>query len=89
MTVGSRHGIEAWLGDDHGLTDEQVERLRVISGEIYDRYCTPDPDVADPEMVEADLAQATEEERDAALTAAYRALLGDTDGRVVAGGNTA
>lgn len=74
-----QHEIEAWLGDDHGLTDDQVEELRRISEDIYARYCTPDTDVDDPEMVEADLAQATEDEREAALTTAYRLLLGDED----------
>ncbi|GHH57648.1 hypothetical protein [Lentzea cavernae] len=69
--------MEAWLGDDHGLTDDQVEQLRQISDEIYARYCTPDPDGDDPEMEEADLAQASQEERDVALQTAYRLLLGD------------
>lgn len=73
------HEIEAWLGDDHGLTDEQVEELRRVAEDIYARYCTPDPDVDDPEMVEADLAQATEDERDAALRVAYEVLTGHTD----------
>jgi hypothetical protein len=73
------HEIEAWLGDDHGLTADQVEELRRISEDIYARYCTPEADVDDPEMVEADLAQATEDEREAALTTAYRLLTGDED----------
>lgn len=69
--------IEAWLGDDHGLTDDQVEELRQISDDIYARYCTPDEDVDDPEMVEADLALASEGEREVALRTAYRLLRGD------------
>lgn len=70
--------IEAWLGDNHGLTDDRVEELRRISDDIYARYCTPDDDVDDPEIVEADLAQASEAEREAALQTAYRLLSGDT-----------
>lgn len=58
-----RHEIEAWLGDDHGLTDEQVDELTATAEDIADRY--PDHD--------------DQEERDAALTAAYRILAGDTD----------
>lgn len=77
MKPSETYEIEAWLGDDHGLTDEQVEELRQISDDIYARYCTPADGVDDPEMVEADLAQASEEERDAALQTAYRLLLGD------------
>jgi hypothetical protein len=69
--------IEAWLGDDHGLTDDQVEQLRRIAEDIYARYCTPDPGVDDPGMVEADLAQASEDERQAALAVAYRLLAGE------------
>lgn len=72
-----RHEIEAWLGDDHGLTDDQVDELARISDEIYERYCAPDDDVDDPEMVEADLAQASQDERDDALTTAYQLLLGE------------
>lgn len=79
MTSTQTYEIEAWLGDDHDLTDQQVEQLRQIAEEIYARYCTPDPDVDDPEMVEADLAQATETEREAALRVAYEVLAGSTD----------
>lgn len=53
-----RHEIEAWLGDDHGLTDEQIDELTRTADDIAARY--PDPD-------DADL-------RDAALTAAYRLM---------------
>lgn len=77
MKPSQTHEIEAWLGDDHGLTDEQVEELRQISDDIYAHYCTPDDDVDDPEMVEADLAQASQDERDVALQTAYRLLLGE------------
>lgn len=72
------HEMEAWLGDDHGLTDEQVAELARIADDITARYCTPEPGVDDPEEVRADLLATTAEERDAALTAAYRLLAGDT-----------
>jgi hypothetical protein len=58
-----RYEIEAWLGDDHGLADEQIERLLTASDAIGHRY--PDPDDAD--------------EREAALTVAYRLLVEDPD----------
>lgn len=56
-----RHEIEAWLGDESDLTGEQVTRLTAITGEIAARY--PDPDDGD--------------EREAALTVAYRVMAGD------------
>lgn len=59
-----RYEIEAWLGDDHGLTDEQVTDLIRISDEINERY--PDED-------DADLC-------DAAMVAAYRILSGHDSG---------
>jgi len=77
MKPSQTYEIEAWLGDDHGLTDDQVEQLRQISDDIYARYCTPAAGVDDPEMVEADLAQATEDQRESALQTAYRLLSGD------------
>lgn len=57
------HEIEAWLGDDHGLTSEQIDELAHTADEITDRY--PDEDDRD--------------EREAALTAAYRIMIGDQD----------
>lgn len=75
MNKTQRHEMDAWLGDDHGLTDEQVTDLMRISDQIDARYCTPDADVDDPEMVELDLAQASEGEREAALTVAYRLMV--------------
>lgn len=77
MKPTQTHEIEAWLGNDHGLTDDQVEELRQIADDIYARYCTPDEDADDPEVVEADLAQASEAERQVALQTAYRLLRGD------------
>lgn len=77
MRPTETHEIEAWLGNDHGLTGEQVEELRQISDDIYSRYCTPADGDDDPEMTEADLARASQDERDAALQTAYRLLLGD------------
>lgn len=56
-----RYEIEAWLGDNHGLTDEQVDNLVTTADDIASRY--PDPDDAD--------------EREAALTVAYRLMAGD------------
>lgn len=63
MTTTQRHEIEAWLGDDHGLTDEQVGDLLRTSDEIAARY--PDPDDRD--------------EREAALTVAYRLMAEDPE----------
>lgn len=57
-----RYEIEAWLGEDHGLTDEQVDELTRISDEIDARY----PDKQDDR-----------DERDAALTVAYRLMVED------------
>lgn len=53
-----RHEIEAWLGDDHGLTDEQIDELTTAAEDIAERY--PDPD--------------DQEDRDAALFAAYQLM---------------
>lgn len=50
--------LEAWLGDDHGLNDDQLAELLTISNEIAERY--PDED--------------DQPERDAALSAAYRLM---------------
>jgi hypothetical protein len=71
--------METWLGDNHGLTDDQVGELMAISDEIYQRYCTPDPGVDDPEMVERDLAQSSEAERDGELIAAYARVRYDSE----------
>lgn len=51
--------LEAWLGDNHGLTDDQIAGLLDAAGEIGRRY--PDPDDAD--------------DRETALTVAYRLLV--------------
>lgn len=58
-----RHEMEAWLGDDHGLTEEQITELMRAADEIGERY--PDPD--------------DQEDRDAALFAAYELMVRDTD----------
>jgi len=50
------HELEAWLGDDHGLTHEQLDELLTEANEIEERY----PDTDD------------QAERDAALSVAYR-----------------
>jgi hypothetical protein len=54
--------VEAWLPDDHDLTDEQVEQLREVADRLGRRH--PGDGNAD--------------ERQIALTIAYRALRGDT-----------
>lgn len=68
MTTTQRHELDAWLGDDHGLTEEQITELLHISDEITARY--PDDDdnraaaltvayrlmVEDPETVVQQLA---------------------------------
>jgi hypothetical protein len=61
-----RHEIEAWLGDDHSLTDDQIDDLMREADEIAERY--PDADDQD--------------ERDAALAAAYRIMVGEADSLV-------
>ncbi|MFF1566922.1 hypothetical protein ACFVY1_25930 [Streptomyces sp. NPDC058293] len=48
--------LEAWLGDNHGLTEEQLDELLTQAVEINERYADPDDQA----------------ERDAALSAAYR-----------------
>ncbi|WP_432027478.1 hypothetical protein [Streptomyces sp. 1222.5] len=53
-----RYELEAWLGDDHGLTEGQLDQLLSDAEEIEERYPAPDD----------------EPERDAALTVAYRLL---------------
>lgn len=58
-----RHEIEAWLGDSHGLADDQITDLMRQAGEIHERY--PDPDDA--------------EDRDAALYAAYELMARDRE----------
>ena len=50
--------LEAWLGDDHGLDEDQLTELLDEANEIEDRY----PDADD------------QAERNAALTAAYRLM---------------
>ncbi|MCP9998007.1 hypothetical protein LUX34_24150 [Streptomyces werraensis] len=54
-----RYELEAWLGDDHELTDEQIEDLLRTAGDLEEQY--PDED--------------DREDRDAALTAAYRLMV--------------
>ena len=62
-----RHEMEAWLGDDHGLTEEQITDLMRTADEIGERY--PDRD--------------DQEDRDAALFAAYELMTRDV-GEVIA-----
>ena len=56
-----RYELEAWLGDDHNLTDDQIDDLLGTAAEINERF----PDADD------------QAECDAALTAAYRVLTED------------
>ncbi len=51
--------LEAWLGDDHGLTTDQLGDLLTLANDIHARY----PDQGD------------EDERQAALIVAYQLLL--------------
>lgn len=60
-TTMQRYELDAWLGDDHGLDDDQVDELLRLAGEIEERY--PDPD--------------DEDEAREALTTAYRIILGE------------
>lgn len=57
------HEIRAWLGDNHGLAEDQITELTRTADEIAERY--PDPDDAD--------------DREAALTVAYRLMSNDED----------
>lgn len=57
MTV-QRYEVEAWLGDDHDLTDDQITDLAAQFAAIADRY--PDPD--------------DEQEREAARTVAHQLM---------------
>ncbi|MFF8408967.1 hypothetical protein [Streptomyces omiyaensis] len=51
-----RYELDAWLGDNHGLADDDIEQLLTEANEIEERY--PDPD--------------DQPERAAALEVAYR-----------------
>lgn len=78
MRATQRHDIEAWLGDDHGLTGEQVGKLQHTADDIAAHW--PDEDERD--------------EREAALTVAYRLMAGDDGvveelGQVLADARTA
>ncbi|MFD6552773.1 hypothetical protein [Streptomyces sp. NPDC058398] len=54
-----RHELEAWLGDDHGLTEDQIAELLRTADEIDERYYDEDDD----------------DDRETALTAAYRLMV--------------
>lgn len=54
-----RYELDAWLGDDHGLNDDQFDELLRIADEIEEQY--PDEDDRD--------------DREAAFTAAYRLMV--------------
>lgn len=57
------HVLEAWLGDNHGLDEDQLTKLLGTADEIDERY--PDED--------------DQTERDAALSAAYRLMVEPTE----------
>ncbi|WP_331764767.1 hypothetical protein [Streptomyces sp. NBC_01238] len=76
-----RYELEAWLGNDHGLTDDQIDELLVQADEI-DTRCGGDPDEArealtaayrlmreDTDIVVAELAQSLTAARAAELDA--------------------
>lgn len=54
-----RYELDSWIGDDHGLTDGQIDELLRTADEIEEQY--PDEDDRD--------------DREAALTAAYRLMV--------------
>lgn len=70
MTTTQRYEIEAWLGEDHRLTDDQVTELARIADQIARRYPDDADDreialtvayrlmVEDPETVVAELGAA-------------------------------
>jgi len=58
-TTMQRYELDAWLGTDHGLTDEQIDELLTTAGDIEEQYPSEDD----------------RDDRDAALTAAYRLMV--------------
>jgi DNA-binding transcriptional regulator YiaG len=65
-TTMQRYELDAWLGDDHGLSEEQVEELLRAAEEIEEQY--PDEDDQD--------------DRETALTAAYRLMVEAPEGLI-------
>lgn len=55
--------LEAWLGDDHGLDEDQLAELLRAADEINGRYLDPDD----------------QPERDSALSTAYQLMLGQDE----------
>lgn len=47
-----RYELEAWLGDDHGLNNDQIAELLAKADEIEER-CDADPDEMSEELVAA------------------------------------
>ena len=47
-----RYELEAWIGDDHGLNEEQITELLAKADEIEER-CDADPDEMSEELVTA------------------------------------
>lgn len=49
-----RYELDAWLGDDHGLNEEQIAQLLRRAGEIEDQYRGADDTQAESdELVKA------------------------------------
>lgn len=47
-----QYELEAWLGDDHGLNDEQIAELLAKADDIEER-CDADPDEMGEELIAA------------------------------------
>ena len=62
MTKAKPHPVEEWLGDNHGLTAEQVRTLTDLSDDLARRFPGPDGRT----------------ERDAILSAAHRVMIEPT-----------
>lgn len=62
-----RYELEAWLSDDHALTKDQLDDLLLIAGEIEEQYAGDD----------------NRDDREAALTAAYRLMTEAPDDLIV------
>lgn len=51
-TVMQRYELDAWLGDDHGLNEDEIAELLAKADEIEER-CDADPDEMSEELVTA------------------------------------
>jgi len=55
MKTTQRYEIEAWLGNDHGLSEERVDKLTAFCTELQEQY-PDDPDRVNEDLVTAYLA---------------------------------